>query len=475
MISFESSRGSEAPPLLLKAAKRFEPLDSGRSRAIYLDALSAALFAGRLAGTGGLAEVAEAARNAPASSQPPRAADMLLDGLALLVTDGHAEGAPVLRRALSAFRANELSAEECLRWGGVACTACGLMWDYESWDVISARLVGLARDAGALSALPVGLSTRAGVHLLAGEHVLAASLADEVRAVHEATGGSIAPYAALTLIAFQGSHDKASELIESATTEIAQRGEGQGLTFIQWAIAVLHNGLGRYEDAFVAAQQASEGTNGSWWRNWGLVELIEAGVRSGNDEIAVHALGRLSQTTTASGTDWALGIEARSRALVTEGVAAETFYREAIEALERSRVRVDLARARLLYGEWLRRERRRLDARTPLRSAYELFGEFGMMGFAERARVELQATGERARKRIPQTRDDLTPQEAQISRLAAEGATNEEIAAQLFISPSTVDYHLRKAFRKLGVKSRTQLARHMLQTGALPELAARES
>jgi DNA-binding CsgD family transcriptional regulator len=475
LISFESSRGSEAPTLLLMAARRFEPLDSRRARAIYLDALSAAMFAGRLATGGGLAEVAEAAHNAPPSSHPPPASDLLLDGLALLVTDGHGKGAPVLRRALNAFMSNELPAEECLRWGGVACTASGLIWDYESWDAISARLVRLARDTGALSALPIGLSTRAGVHLLAGEHVLAASLSDEVRAVREATGGHIAPYAALALVAFQGSAAKASELIDAATTEIVQRGEGQGLTFIQWAIAVLHNGLARYEDAFVAARQTGEETNASWWRNWGLVELIEAGVRSGRAEVAADALGRLSETTAASGTDWAFGIEARSRALLTEGSAAETLYRRAIGALERTRVRADLARARLLYGEWLRRERRRLDAREQLRIAHELFGEFGMTAFAERARVELQATGERARKRVPQTRDDLTPQEAQISRLAAEGARNQEIAAQLFISASTVDYHLRKAFRKLGVRSRTQLARHVLQTGAPPEPTPREN
>ena len=208
---------------------------------------------------------------------------------------------------------------------------------------------------------------------------------------------------------------------------------------------------------------------------WALVELIEAATRTGKPQLAAHAYERLSETTRAGGTDWALGLEARSRALLTDGTAAETLYRQAIEALERTRIRSGVARTRLLYGEWLRRERRRLDAREQPRSAYELFSEFGMEAFAERARVELQATGERARKRTPETRDDLTPQEAQISRLVAEGATNQEIAAQLFISPSTVDYHLRKAFRKLGVKSRTQLARHLLQTGAGPEPAARDT
>ena len=228
--------------------------------------------------------------------------------------------------------------------------------------------------------------------------------------------------------------------------------------------AVLYNGLGRYEEALVAAQQAGEDTQASWWRSWGLVELIEAAVRSGKPELAADALGRLSQTTAASGTDWALGIEARSRALLTEGEAAETLYREAIERLARTRIRVELARTHLVYGEWLRRERRRLDAREQLRHAHKLFTEFGMEAFAERARVELDATGEHARKRTVETRDDLTPQEAQVSRLAADGATNREIAAQLFISPSTVDYHLRKAFRKLGVRSRHQLEQHLFES-----------
>jgi DNA-binding CsgD family transcriptional regulator len=228
---------------------------------------------------------------------------------------------------------------------------------------------------------------------------------------------------------------------------------------------VLHNGLGRYEEALATTRQAGEANHPSWWHNWGLVELIEAAARSGNAEPAAEALGRLSQTTAASRTDWALGIEARSRALLTEGDAAEPLYRQAIERLERTRIRVELARAHLLYGEWLRRERRRLDAREQLRTAHELFTEFGMEAFAERARVELEATGEHARKRTVEARDDLTPQEAQISRLAAEGATNQEIAAQLFISRSTVDYHLRKVFRKLGIKSRRQLKQHPLQPG----------
>jgi DNA-binding CsgD family transcriptional regulator len=315
----------------------------------------------------------------------------------------------------------------------------------------------------------VALTARSGFHVFAGELAVASSLLEEVAAVSEATGATLAPYVALARVTFQGRGAEAARLIEAATREVMGRGEGWGLTFTQWVTAVHENGLGRFEEALAAAQQAGEVTHASWWRDWGLVELIEAAARSGKPELAVDALGRLSQITAASGTDWALGVEARSRALLSDGEAAETLYRQAIERLERTRVRVELARAHLLYGEWLRRERRRLDAREQLRHAHESFTQFGMEAFAERARVELEATGEHARRRTVETRDDLTPQEAQISRLAADGATNQGIAAQLFISPSTVDYHLRKAFRKLGVKSRHQLKQHLLQPRAHAE------
>jgi DNA-binding CsgD family transcriptional regulator len=253
--------------------------------------------------------------------------------------------------------------------------------------------------------------------------------------------------------------------------EIAERLVA-GLAIIRWASALQYNGLGRYDEALVAAQEASENPHELLFSTRGLIELIEAAVRSGKRELAVEGLVRLSQTTAASKTDCAFGIEARSRALLTEGEAAEPLYRRAIDALERTHFRVELARAHLLYGEWLRRERRRLDAREQLRTAHKLLTEFGMEAFAERARVELEATGEHARKRTDETRDELTPQETTVSRLAADGATNQEIAAQLFISPSTVDYHLRKAFRKLGVKSRHQLKQHLLQSGVHATLAA---
>ena len=473
-IEFAVNRGRDAPQLLLTAAKRLEPLDQRLARDTYLEALTAVFFPGILASEERLLETAQAARAAPPPSQPPRPSDLLLDGLALLITEGYAAGTPTLRRAVNGFRGEDMSRGEGRRWLWLASRVAAFLWDDEAWDVLSARFVQLARDAGALSMLPLALATHSVVPLFAGELAVAFSLLDEVVAVNEATGASLAPYVGLAHVTYRGREAEATPLIEAATQEIVSRGDRQGLRFIHWVTAVLDNGLGRYEEALVAAQQAGEDTHASWWRSWGLVELIEAAVRSGKPELAADALGRLSQTTAVSGTDWALGIDARSRALLTEGEAAEALYREAIERLARTRIRVELVRAHLLYGEWLRRERRRLDAREQLRHAHELFTEFGMEAFAERARVELEATGEHARKRTVETRDDLTPQEAQVSRLAADGATNREIAAQLFISPSTVDYHLRKAFRKLGVRSRHQLEQHMLQARAYTNPAARE-
>jgi DNA-binding CsgD family transcriptional regulator len=448
--------------LLLKAAKRLEPIDQKLARETYLEALTAVFFPGILTSGATVLETARAVRGAPTSSAPG-APDLLLDGLALLITEGHDAGIPTLRRAVNAFRREDISREEGLRWLWLACRAAALLWDDEAWDVLSTRFIQLARDAGALTVLPLALITRSTFQMFVGDLAVAASLIEEVAAVNAATGSSFAPYAALALVALQGSEADASELIKAATNEVVHRREGGVLTFVHWATAVLHNGLGRYEAAVGPAEQAGEASNAVWFHNWGLVELIEAAARSGKTQLAADALVRLSETTVTSGTDWALGVEARSRALLSDGEVAETFYRQAVEALEPTRVRVELARAHLLYGEWLRRERRRLDAREQLRSAHDLFSQFGMEAFAHRARIELEATGEHPRKRAADTRDDLTPQEAQISRIAAEGATNQEIAAQLFISPSTVDYHLRKAFRKLGVKSRTQLARHVLE------------
>jgi DNA-binding CsgD family transcriptional regulator len=325
--------------------------------------------------------------------------------------------------------------------------------------------------------LVLTLNLRIGLHVLAGEHpgelAAAASLVEEATALAEATGSLFAPYAAPSVAARRGREADLSEVIEASLNEMAGRGEGAGPAIILWSRALLYNGLGRYEEALAAAQQAAAYPLELLYPTWGLVELIEAATRIGKSELAADAVRRLSDHTRAAGTDWALGIEARSRALLNDNDAAERLYREAIARLARTRVPVELARAHLLYGEWLRRERRRLDAREQLRTAHKLFTHLGMEAFAERARVELEATGEHARRRTVETRDDLTPQEARISRLAADGATNQKIAAQLFISPSTVDYHLRKAFRKLDVKSRRQLKEHLPQPRAHADPAAR--
>ena len=474
-IAFALSPGSDASPLLLKAAKSLEPLDQRLARETYLEALTAVFFPGLPASDEGVLEAARAARAAPPAPQPPRASDLLLDGLALVITDGYAEGRPTLTQAVNVFRGDDISPAEGRRWLSLGSRVAALLWDDEAWDVLSARFLQLARDAGALSVLPLALNIRAGVEIYAGRFAMVASLLDEMAAANAATGATLAPYVGLARASFQGHVAEATQLTETATNEVVSRGESQGLTFIQFATAVLYNGLGRYEEAVATTRHAREATHPSWWRNWGLVELIEAAARSGEAELAADALDALSQTTGASGTDWALGVQDRSRALLTEGDAAEPLYRQAIQRLERTRIRVELARTHLLYGEWLRRERRRVDAREQLRHAHQSFTEFGMEAFAERARVELAATGEHARKRTVETRDDLTPQEAQISRLAAEGATNQEIAARLFISPSTVDYHLRKVFRKLGVKSRRHLKEHLLQPSADTNPPARES
>jgi len=456
-IAFASRRGSDAPPLLLKAAPQFEPLDVRLARDTYLDALAAALFAGRLALGGGIREVAEAARAAPAPPQPPRPPDLLLDGLAVLITQGWPAGAPMLKWAVSTFRGADVSREEGLRWLWLACHAAGIIWDYESWDVLSARQVKLARDTGALIALPIAFNTRAGVHLFAGEFAMAASMVAEADSVTVATASSIAPYGALALAALQGSEAKAFKLIEAGTKDVQRRGEGVGLSFVWWATAVLYNGLGRYQDALAAAQQASEDSPADLFANWAVIELIEAAARSGVPELAASALQWLSNSARASGTDWALGVEARSRALLSDSQRAGPLYREAIDRLGRTRLRLELGRAHLLYGEWLHRESRRSDARGQLRTAHQMLAAMGAGGFAERAARELRATGERVRKLATDAAGQLTAQEAQIGRLAGEGLSNPEIAARLFMSPRTVEYHLHKVFTKLAITSRNQL------------------
>jgi DNA-binding CsgD family transcriptional regulator len=458
-IAFAVNRGSDAPPLLLRAAKRLEPLDARLARDSYLDAFAAAIFAGRLASGAGVLEVAQAALAAPPAPHPPVAADLLLDGLALRIAEGYTAGAPRCKQALRAFRTQDLSDPRALRWLWIACRTANELWDDASWDALSAGQVQLARDAGALPTLSIALGSRIAFNMHAGAFGAATALVDDIQAITEATGSHLAPYGALSLAGWRGREAETSELVDASMGEVVARGEGLGLTVIHFARAVLYNGLGRYEDALAAARQASEQPHDLGPSNAALPELIEAAARSGRRERAVDALQRLAETTQASGTDWALGVEARSRALVSDGDAAERFYREAIERLGRTRVRSELARAHLVYGEWLRRERRRLDAREQLRTAEEMLTRIGLEAFATRAARELLATGETARKRTIETSDQLTAREAQIARLAGEGLSNTEIGARLFLSPRTVEYHLHKIFTKLDISSRHQLHR----------------
>jgi DNA-binding CsgD family transcriptional regulator len=453
-IAFAAEHTDEAPRLLLAAAARLEPLDVALARETYLDAFSAATFVGRLTGSPGLREVAQAARRAPTHEQGKR--DLILDSLAVLFTEGYAAAVPVRRRAIRAFLSEEISGADEPRLLWHAANAACLMWDEEGWNVLGAGHVRVARDTGALSELPIALNSRIVALLLFGEPVAAAALVEEVRAVQEATGSTIAPYGALVHAALQGRATPARELVDATIEEVVQRGEGMGAMIAHWAAALLLNGLGRYEEALTPARRASEYPLENGAPSYGLIELIEAAVRSGKTRVAGDAFERLSETTGATGTDWALGVESRSRALLGTGDTDE-HYRQAIDHLGRTRVKVELARTHLLYGEWLRREGRRIDARRHLRAALDQFTSMGAEGFGERARRELAATGETVRTRVPDSRDGLTAQETEIARLAVLGRTNQEIGAQLFISPRTVEWHLRKVFVKLGVASRKEL------------------
>jgi DNA-binding CsgD family transcriptional regulator len=457
-IVFARTRGRDAPALLLDAARRLEPLDAAMARETHLEAIAAAIYAGNLGDTPDVREAAEAAAAAPAAPQPPRAIELLLDGLATRFADGYPAGVPPLQKALDAFRrVEELTASDA-RWLWLACRVARNLWDDEVWYELVTRGLRAARETGALRMLPIALTYRASLHVHEGEFGSASSLIEEADAIIEATEMAPLKVASLMLAAWRGNESKALELFDAGRLEATARGEGVGLTLIEWATALLYNGHGRYAEALAAAERGSDRDDASLFA-WSLVELIEAGVRSGAMDVSLAALDRLSVRTRASGTDWALGIEAGARALLTDRGDAEPLYREAIERLARSRGVVHLARARLLYGEWLRREGRRVDAREQLRAAHELFTEIGAEGFSERARNELLATGETARRRTDDARSVLTPQEAHIARLARDGLSNPEIGAQLFISSRTVQYHLRKVFMKLDITSRNQLGR----------------
>jgi DNA-binding CsgD family transcriptional regulator len=457
-VQWASVAGREAPVLLLQAAKRLESLHIGLARETYLYAWVASSVAGPLAGPGGLLqEVSRAARAAPPPAGTPRPCDLLLDGLTTMVTQSHAAAEPTLRRAVAAFLDDHVSGEEWLQWGILAQMATMAVWDFDSWVVLSTRHVELARASGALAPLSIALNGRGSVATHCGDFEAATSLAAEKDVVNEVTGIRLASTCDLLLAGYRGRPAEAIPLFSATTEDASARGEGGAVQQASWAAAVLHNGLGRYAEALAAAQSAAEETYQPLGVQLVLSELIEAAVRTGQEERAREALARLSGMTAIEGSDWAKGLEVRSRALLSEGTDAELGYAEAVERLGRTQLRPELARAHLLYGEWLRRELRRGDARHQLRAAYELFTAIGAEAFAERARSELLATGEKVRKREIDTQNQLTPQEEHIARLARDGRTNPEIAAELFISARTVEWHLRKVFTKLGITSRRGL------------------
>ena len=457
-LALASSRGNVATPLLLAAARRLEPVDLGLARETYVDAFTAALFGTRLNEGVGVPDVARAARAAPRPSGEPTTADLLLDAFGAL-TDDYETAVPLCREALQKLCDGRVFPEDELRWLWHGVVIALELWDDASAYFLSHRHVETARRTGALSQLALALTSGPSMLVFSGELSAAASLAAESRSVHEATGIRAAPYSALQVAAWRGQACEARELIEATIREAAARGEGNGIAVSEYAHAVLCNGLGQYDEALAAARRACADPHELVVHNWGLTELIESAARTGRTDLATDAFQRLSRKARASGTEWALGMEARARALLSDADTAEGLFREAIEHLGRARVRAELARAHLLYGEWLRQADRRLDARSELGVAYEMFTAMGLEGFAERTRRELLATGATVRTRTTEMRDDLTPQEAQIARLARDGMSNPEIGAQLFISARTVEWHLRKVFTKLGISSRRELHR----------------
>ena len=464
-VAFASGAVSDAPPLLLKAARRLEPVDLELARQTYLTAWGSATVAEDLGGPGVLPEICRAVQALLPRPGGPRPLDLLLDGLALLTTDGHAAATPTLQRAATALL--DIPLEDVLRWGWLAMAASNAVWDNDGARAISARQVQLVRDAGALAELPLHLSALGIANAWTGDFAGAASNIAEADSVAAATGSRFFPWASLRLRALQGREAEASATIASAIEQAAGGAQGSAI-WAHWAAAVLYNGLARYEEATAWARKSTSTTFELVGVSvWALPELVEAAARAGEAELARYTLERLAQTTQPCGTDAPLGLEARCRALLNDGAAAEESYREANDRLSRTHLRPELARAHLLYGEWLRREGRRVDARAQLRTAYDLCVAIGMEAFAERARRELVATGEKVRKRSPETREELTPQEEQIARLARDGLSNPEIGGQLFISARTVEWHLRRVFTKLGIGSRRQLRTALPEDGRL--------
>jgi DNA-binding CsgD family transcriptional regulator len=467
-LSFTTTHGGDAPRLLLKAAGRLESADVGLARLTYLQAVSAAVFSDELI-RGDVGQLVEATAAAPPPAGAPTAADLLLDGIVAHYVHGYPAGAPILRISLDQFGTG-MPPEMELRVQLLATMlAQQHLWDYDRWQRLSDYCLEQARSMGALSELPAALMSKIICLAYAGELSAAMALNHELQAVIEATGVSFAPYASLVIAGIRGQPAEVTNLIDAARKDLLDRGERFGMTTAYFFSAMANNGVGNYQAALRAATDsglfADRPTTSSLHARLSVgafltVEFIEAAARCGHTDAAADAVDMLAEVTSGSGTDWARGVEARCRALVTEGPATEGLYRESIERLGRTRLRPDLARTHLLYGEWLRRERRRSEARTQLRCAHDMFEQMGMEGFAQRAHRELEATGETARKRTIVTDPQLlTAQESQIARMARDGHSNPEIGARLFISTRTVEYHLQKVFTKLDVQSRRQLDR----------------
>ena len=469
-VAFAEGRGSDAPSQLLSAARSLEALDPRLARETYLDAWGAALFAGEMARGGGLRGVSSQARESTRPDGPARPSEELLDGLAALFTEEREPATQAIQRAVAAFAEQKAPAEEVLRWGWLATAAAAAVWDHERCLSIAARAVALARETGALADLTVGVNVLAQAVALAGESERAALLCAEADSAREATGAGVAPYGALALAAVTGAEQ--TVLIEDTIAKATASGQGTAVQYAHWARAAIMNAAARYAEAVPSALAAAEDTPEMFVSAWALEELVEAAARSGDGELARDALERLSAHVRPSATDWGLGVEARSRALVSDGAAAEDLFQGALERLGRTRLRPELARTHLVYGEWLRREGRRVDARAELRTAHELLASCGMSALADRAQIELLATGEKVRRRSAETRDELTPQERQIALLAGEGLSNPEIGSRLFLSPRTVEWHLRKVFVKLGIASRRELAQALPAESAAQPLSA---
>ena len=462
-VAFALRRGGDAPPLMLRAAQRLQSLDAEMARQTYLEVLLATIYAGRLAHGQDARQVARAARSAtlpPSGSQPLPHSQLLIHGLAVRLADGYVAAAPTLKQALRRYRAQPLE----LGWLSVAYNIVAMdLWDDEAWFELAAGQLRLARANGTLSSLPFTLDYAAEIHVQAGELSKAAALLMEREGVDSGTREATLPYLPLLLAAWRGDAPGAAELAEEMTRGATDRGEGAALTYTDYAQAVLYNGQGNYRAAAEAAHRASA-VDEIVISPWALYELVEAEARGDQQERARAAAGQLSQLAAASASNWARGAAARSRALVSGGPAAEEEYREAIELLGKTRMATHLARAHLVYGEWLRRRSGGPAARDQLRSAFDALTSMGAEAFAERARRELLATGETARKRSDDTRTDLTPR-GEIAQLAREGRTNSEIAAQLFIGRRTVEWHLRKVFAKLDIGSRIELDQALTKRG----------